>query len=226
MRRYGGWRMARAGLNADRVAEAAADMADEVGFGSVTMSALARHFGVKDASLYSHVKNVQDLRTRVALLAIRDLVDRIEAAVAGRSGQGALAAFAGAYREFALEHPGRYAATQIQLDPAVAASSDDVRRTLELTGGMLRSYGLGDPELTDAVRLLRSTFHGYAALESSGGFGHPRSVAESWDRIVEALHFLLANWSTAAGQHGASEPEDLKGPKEPKEPKEEEARDA
>ncbi|MFI6643706.1 TetR-like C-terminal domain-containing protein [Streptomyces sp. NPDC050504] len=209
--------MARAGLNADRVAEAAADMADEIGFDSITMSALARHFGVRDASLYSHVKSVRELRTRVALIATRDLVDRIEAAMADRAGRPALAAFAGAYRDFAHERPGRYAATQIQLDPAVAASSDAVRRTLELIDGMLRSYGLGDPDRTDAVRLLRSAFHGYVSLEAIGGFGHPRAVSESWDRIVESLHFLLTNWPSEAGKEpGAPEPGKCGAP-EPKE---------
>ncbi len=52
--------MARAGLTADRVVEAAADLADEVGFENVTLSALARRFGVKDASRDSrHVKNLR-----------------------------------------------------------------------------------------------------------------------------------------------------------------------
>lgn len=52
----------RAGLTVDRITQAAAALADEVGFEAVTLSALARSFGVKDASLYSHVKNLQDVR--------------------------------------------------------------------------------------------------------------------------------------------------------------------
>jgi AcrR family transcriptional regulator len=186
--------MARAGLTVDRVVEAAADLADEVGFEKVTLSALARHFGVKDASLYSHVKNLQDLRTRVALLAGGELIDRITAAVAGRAGKDALAAFAGAYREYALERPGRYAATQIRVDQDVAAASPGFRRTAEITYGMLRAYGLDEPDLTDAVRLLRSTFHGFCALEAGGGFGAPRDVLRSWDKAVEALHLALTHW--------------------------------
>lgn len=186
--------MVRAGLTADRLVEAAADLADEVGFEKVTVSALARHFGVKDASLYSHVRNLQDLRTRVALLAGGEMIDRIAAAVAGRAGRDALAAFAGAYRAYALERPGRYAATQIRMDQALVAESPTFRRTAEITYGMLRAYGLEEPDLTDAVRLLRSTFHGYCALEATGGFGAARDVQASWDRAVAALHVALENW--------------------------------
>ncbi|TXS42349.1 TetR/AcrR family transcriptional regulator [Streptomyces sp. uw30] len=186
--------MARAGLTADRLAVAAAELADEVGFENVSLSALARRFGVKDASLYSHVRNLQDLRIRVALLAGGEMIDRIAAAVAGRAGKDALAAFAGAYREYALEHPGRYAATQIRVDQSLVADSPAMRRTAEITYGMLRGYGLAEPDLTDAVRLLRSTFHGYCSLESTGAFGAPRDVRESWDRAIDALHVALANW--------------------------------
>ena len=186
--------MPRAGLSVERIVAAAADLADQVGFENVTVSALARHFGVKDASLYSHVRNLQELRTRVALLAGGEMIDRIAAAVAGRAGKEALAAFAGAYREYAHRHPGRYAATQIRIDQSLVADSPALRRTAEITYGMLRAYGLDEPDLTDAVRLLRSTFHGYCALEATGGFGAPRDVKASWDKAVDALHVALENW--------------------------------
>ncbi|MCX4631914.1 TetR/AcrR family transcriptional regulator [Streptomyces sp. NBC_01443] len=185
---------ARAGLTADRITRAAAELADEGGFDNLTVSALARRFGVKDASLYSHIKNVQDLRVRVAVLATAELTDRIGAAVAGRSGKDALAAFAHAYRAFALRHPGRYAATQIQLEPGQVADSPGHLRSIDLTYGMLRGYDLTEPDLTDAVRLLRSTFHGYSSLEATGGFGHSRDVAASWNRTIDALDVLLVHW--------------------------------
>ncbi|WBO63042.1 TetR/AcrR family transcriptional regulator [Streptomyces camelliae] len=193
--------MARAGLTVDRLIAAAADLADEAGFEHVTLSALARRFGVKDASLYSHVRGLEDLRTRLALHAGGELIDRIAPAVAGRAGKDALAAFAGAYRAYALEHPGRYAATQIRIDQSLIADSPALRRTAEITHGMLRAYGLDEPDLTDAVRLLRSTFHGYCALESAGGFGAARDVQASWDKAVDALHLALTHWPRETKEH-------------------------
>ncbi|MBD0424767.1 WHG domain-containing protein [Streptomyces sp. TRM S81-3] len=194
--------MPRAGLSADRVVAAAADLADEAGFENVTLSALARHFGVKDASLYTHVRNLQELRTRVALLAGAEMIEEIAQAVAGRAGKDALAAFADAYRQYALRHPGRYAATQIPVDQSLVAHSPALRRTAEITYGMLRAYGLGEPDLTDAVRLLRSTFHGYCALEAAGAFGAPRDVRASWDKAVEALHTALEHWPREQAHDG------------------------
>ncbi|WP_067170430.1 TetR/AcrR family transcriptional regulator [Microtetraspora niveoalba] len=191
--------MARAGLTAERVTEAAAELADAVGFENITVSALARRFGVKDASLYAHVRNLQDLRERVALLAAGELADRIGAAVAGRAGKDAMVAFANAYRDYALAHPGRYAATQaVKLPPEVLAASTAYIRTIELTHAMLRAYGLVEPDLTDAGRLLRSAFHGYITLEGNGGFNHSREVRRSWERGLDGLHLLLENWPADA----------------------------
>lgn len=188
--------MAHAGLTADRVTSEAADLADETGLDRVTMSAVARRLGVKDASLYGHVRNLEDLRGRIALLAADEKTTRIAEAIAGLAGKEALIAYANTWRDYAREHPGRYLATQtpIQIDPELAANAPGPQRAVELTYRMLRAYGLREPDLTDAVRLLRSTFHGFVALETAGGFAHARTPQQSWERALDALHTLLEHW--------------------------------
>ncbi|MCE7004026.1 WHG domain-containing protein [Kibdelosporangium philippinense] len=186
--------MARAGLTTQRLVEAAAELADEVGFDNVTVSALARRFGVKDASLYSHVRNALDLRERVAMLALAELADRAADALAGRSGKDALVAFANAYRDYATAHPGRYAAAQMRLRPE-ALHASAARKHSEMTRAILRGYGLSEPDQTDAIRMLHSTLHGYVSLETAGAFNHtPRAVDASWSRTLDALHALLNSW--------------------------------
>ncbi|MDP4509239.1 TetR/AcrR family transcriptional regulator [Nonomuraea turcica] len=188
--------MARARLTAEQVTIAGAELADEVGLDQVTIAEVARRLGVKDASLYTHVRSLEDLRGRIALLAADEKTVQIADATAGRAGKDALVAFANAWRDYAREHPGRYMATQtpIQIDPELAAKAPGPRRAVELTYSMLRAYGLEEPDLTDAVRVLRSTFHGFVALEAAGGFGHERSPQDSWVRALDALHVLLEHW--------------------------------
>ena len=185
--------MARAGLTPERLTLAGAELADEVGFEQVTVSALARRFDVKVASLYSHLKNSQELKTRIALFALEELADRASDAVAGRAGKDALAAFAEAYRGYAREHPGRYAAARLRLDPETAAASAGVRHS-QMTRAILRGYDLPEPDQTHAVRMLGGVFHGYVSLELAGGFDHSAPDAqESWAWIVDSLDVLLRN---------------------------------
>ncbi|MEU9585362.1 TetR/AcrR family transcriptional regulator [Streptomyces werraensis] len=187
----------RAGLTAERLTRAGATLADEVGFDQVTVSELARRFDVKVASLYSHVRNSHDLKTRIALLALEELADRAADALAGRAGKDALVALANVYRDYAREHPGRYAAAQFRLDPETAAASAGVRHA-KMTRALLRGYELDEPDQTHAVRLLGSVFHGYVSIEMGGGFSHSApDTDETWSRVLDALDALLRSWPPA-----------------------------
>ncbi|POX45244.1 TetR/AcrR family transcriptional regulator [Streptomyces sp. Ru72] len=190
--------MARAGLTTERLVRAGAELADEVGFDQVTVSALARRFDVKVASLYSHLKSSHDLKTRIALLALEELADRAAEALAGRAGRDALTAFANVYRDYAREHPGRYEAARFRLDPETAAVSAGGRHA-QMTRAILRGYDLTEPDQTHAVRLLGSVFHGYVSLEAAGGFNHSAPDSqESWTWILDRLDALLRNWPANA----------------------------
>ncbi|MFC9890858.1 TetR/AcrR family transcriptional regulator [Streptomyces pilosus] len=186
--------MARVRLSPERLTRAGAELADEVGFEQVTVSEVARRFDVRVASLYSHLKNSHDLKTRIALLALEELADRAAEALAGRAGKDALTALANVYRDYAREHPGRYAAAQFRLAPEAAASSAGVRHA-QMTRALLRGYDLTEPDQTHAVRLLGSVFHGYVSLEMGGGFSHSApDTQETWTRVLDALDALLRNW--------------------------------
>lgn len=186
--------MPRVGLTSERLVQAGAELADEVGFEHVTASELARRFGVKVASLYSHLKNTHELKTRIALLALDELAERASDALAGRAGKDALIAFANSYRDYSREHPGRYAATQFPLDPETAAASAGVKHA-SMMRAILRGYDLSGDDQTHAVRLLGSFFHGYSSLEAAGGFSHSAPDSEeSWTKILDTLDALLRNW--------------------------------
>lgn len=186
--------MPRVGLTTERLVRAGADLADEAGFDQVTVSALARGFDVKVASLYSHVRSSQDLKTRIALLALEELAELLASALAGRAGKDALTAYANVYRDYAREHPGRFAAAQLDLDAETAAASAGGRH-VQMTRAILRGYDLPEPDHVAAVRLLGSVVHGYLSLERGGGFSHSSPDSqETWPRVLDAVDALLRNW--------------------------------
>ncbi|MBM2618661.1 WHG domain-containing protein [Actinoplanes sp. LDG1-06] len=186
--------MARKGLTAERVVQAGAELADQVGFDQVTPSALARHVGIQVASLYAHVRNADDLRTRIALRALAEMADRGAEALAGRAGKAALIALGDTYRDYAREHPGRYAAAQLRLDHETALGSAGPRHSAMIRA-ILRGYHLTEPDQTHAVRLIGSAFHGFIAQELGGGFDHSQpGPQQSWERILDALDALLRHW--------------------------------
>jgi AcrR family transcriptional regulator len=175
--------MPRAGLAADTVVAAAAAIADSDGLEALTLARLASRLGVQSPSLYAHVDGLPDLRRRLAARGARELAQTLGAAAAGRAGNDALAAVAGAYRDYAREHPGTYAAAQraSDLDPADAAPVVDV------VLAVLRGYGLEGDDAVHAARIVRSGLHGFAALETGEGFGIPLDLDETFARLVAVL---------------------------------------
>lgn len=190
--------MPRAGLSRERVVLAGAELADSAGFDQVTLSEVARRFDVKVASLYSHVASSHDLRTRIAQLALTEIADRGVQELAGRSGRQALIALGDTYRDYAREHPGRYAATRYPLDDLAGADSAGVRHA-DLMRAVLRSYALEEVDETHAVRLLGSVFHGFVTLELAGAFAHSAPAPhDSWVCALDSLDEVLRRWPTPA----------------------------
>lgn len=184
----------RVGLTPARIVEVGLELADTVGFDNVTASLVARHVGVRSASLYSHVQDLHDLKTRMALQAQDELAERATESLAGRSGSDALAALGNVYRDYAREHPGRFAATRFPLGTETALASAGARQTT-MTRAVLRGYAVPESEQPHAVRLLGATFLGYIMLEHSTGFSHSAPDSEaSWRRILEVLDHTLRRW--------------------------------
>ena len=179
--------MPRAGLSTAAVVAAAAEIADAEGLDRLTLARVAAAAGVRTPSLYNHVESLDDVRRRVALLALRDLADALRDAAVGRAGDDALAAMADAYRAYARRHPGRYAATQ----RAPAEGDEEMRAAakgaVDVVLAILRGYGLEGDDAIHAARAVRSALHGFVALEAGGGFGIPVDLDESYERMVRAL---------------------------------------
>lgn len=185
----------RAGLTREAVVAAAADLADRIGFHRITVSAVARETGVRSPSLYSHLRGSDDLTAAVAELALTELADRGDRAMAGRSGHDALLALAGVYRGYARQHPGRFeAANALDVTPSDSLAAA-AARVSEQTAAVLRGYTIPEDEHVHAIRLIASVLRGFIQLEAGGAFGHrPPSPDSSWQRALDALDDALRHW--------------------------------
>jgi AcrR family transcriptional regulator len=178
---------ARPGLSRTFVLEAAAKIADEKGWGQLSLAELAARMRVKPPSLYNHIESFEALKRGLALMALRQLAASLGRAAVGKSGDDAVRDLAYAYRSFVKKHPGLYHATSRAADPGdpeLTRASDEI---VNVCLAVLRGYRLGRKASLHALRGLRSAVHGFAALESAGGFGIPVSIDESFSWLVQCL---------------------------------------
>ena len=119
-------------------------------------------------------------------------------AAIGRARDDALVAMAWAWRAWALDHPGRYQASQRGAAPGDAEHEQVARRSIGVLGAVIDGYGLDGDDAIDAIRVYRSALHGFVALEADHGFAFPNDVERSFDRLVHALVLALSSWSAVS----------------------------
>ena len=189
----------RAGLDRAAVLAAAAAQVDAAGLDALSPSAVAERLGVRAPTLYHYFDGLPGLRAALALHGTEELARRLGRAVQGRAGADALRALAAAYRAFVLEHPGLYAATVRPAGPAEPALAAAQTEVTTVVVQALAAYNLTGEAALHAVRALRSLVHGFATLESAGGFGLPLDLDTSFHLMVDRF---LAGLSAPAPAPG------------------------
>ena len=178
----------KVGLSIEDVTRAAVEIADAEGIAAVTIGSVAARLGIRSPSLYAHVAGLDEIRRLVALHAAGAMAAALRQATGDRVGIEAVRELAFAFRRFAAEHPGLYAAAQRAVRPG---EDDELYRALAAAAmpaiEALAQTGVGAGDLVHLARALRAALHGFVALEQAGGFGMPESVDESFARLVEVL---------------------------------------
>ncbi|MET8335759.1 TetR/AcrR family transcriptional regulator [Streptosporangium canum] len=176
--------MPRAGLSPDAIVDLTLQLIDEEGPAAVTLLAVAGRAGVAPPSLYKHVRNLAELNTLVSVRVMDELADRSREAVLGLSGVQALRAFMNAWRHYVAIHPGRYAAMIQTSRPELAEAGG---RLVDIVLAVLRAYGLEEADAIHATRCLRSAVHGFTVLETTGGFGLPVDLDDSYELLTQMI---------------------------------------
>ena len=196
------WRMApRPGIDRRSIVAEAARLADERGIANVTFANVAQRVGVRAPSLYNHIESVEALHHELAVTGLRALADALARAAIGRNGAAGVTAIGGAYRAFAKEHPGLYAATVRAADPGDAELQRIALEMMETMRAVLAPFALDEKHVTNALRAFRSLVHGFTSLEVAGGFGFPQSVDDSFEWALAA--YVAALQTGVPGSAGA-----------------------
>lgn len=179
--------MPRRGLDAQTVIAAAIAVADEEGLDAVSVARVAADVGVRGPSIYNHVPGRDGLQRGIAIDGLRDLTRRLRDAATGRSGPDALMSIATAYRAFARERPGSYAAIQRGPRAHDPAQQEAAAELVDTLAGVLRAWNLSGDDEVHAIRVLRSALHGFVELERIGGFKIHVDLDETYARLVRTL---------------------------------------
>jgi Tetracyclin repressor-like, C-terminal domain len=145
------------------------------------------------ALLAEKVDTIPEMRRFLAIKGYRELHQRLEAAVEGKSGEQALRAVAFAMRAYAHDRPGLSAAT---FRNPIVDSPEWRREGEQLAGfvlGGLAGVGLTGSSASHALRVLRALVRGFVLHEVALSFLEPLDYDETYGIAVDVyIHGLSA----------------------------------
>jgi AcrR family transcriptional regulator len=177
----------RAGLTKEIVVEAAINIADKENISAVTLSSVAKALQVKSPSLYNHIDGLTGLKKDMAKKGLQDLYETLANGLGESEGEGGIFSLSKAYLDFARKNPGLYEAASMAPKLEDNALNQAAKQIVDLTLKVLAVFNLEKETALHHVRGLRSMLHGFASLESLGGFGMPFSIDESLHETLKTF---------------------------------------
>ena len=137
-------------------------MVEETGFDKISMHSLAARLGIKTASLYNHIENVDQISLEIAKIAICSLHDQMDNAVQDADDTGTvLMRIAIAYRLFAQQKPEMY---KVILNLPAIHGKPLIHTILTPMRDALSPFARNELDLMSSLRAYRSMIHGFVSL--------------------------------------------------------------
>jgi AcrR family transcriptional regulator len=166
---------------ARQIVAAARELLEQEGGAALTMRRLAERLGIRAPSLYKHLPDKVALEAAIIATGFEDTAAVLEAALEVAVAEGAepLAALAGAYRAFALDHPHLY---RLMTDQPLPRHRLPVGVEDRAAAPLLRAAG----DL-DRARAAWAFAHGMIMLELAGRFPPGADLDAAWRQGITAF---------------------------------------
>ncbi|WP_281272750.1 TetR/AcrR family transcriptional regulator [Prauserella muralis] len=165
--------------------DVAIQILEDRGYEGLTTAEVARRLSISQPTLYSHVANLNEIRSLAAIRGMGELSDRVRKAVHGREGDDAFRAMAYAYRGFVQDHPSLYMLQQrAPSTPEFWEAADQAARAVR---DVLRSYGLREEQVPHVHLVFRTSVHGFVDQEINNAIPDVPDPDTSFDLFLRFL---------------------------------------
>lgn len=187
----------RAPLTRQQVIAAAVELADREGIDSISMRRLAQELGVEAMSLYTHVRNKNDLLDGVTDAVIGEIPLGAE----GDSWKTSLREMALAARVVMLRHPWAPRTIETRAAPGPAALA-----YVNAVLGVLREGGFTVAQTHEALHILGSRLLGFTQMLFDDSGDVDPEAAATLERQLGATHPYVVEMALAVTHSGALGP--------------------
>ena len=175
------------GLSRQIIIDQAIEIIQEEGEENFSLHILASRLGVKTASLYTHIHNLEDVLNEVGLYSIALQKEYEMKYIGDLKGAQAIKALAKGYYEFAINNRSLY-----KINMNVIHSSDVLmiqgRSLKEPIEKALADFELSQDEVIQWQRILRCIMHGYIDQQDLGFFNmYKADKEEAYNMAIQCF---------------------------------------
>jgi AcrR family transcriptional regulator len=154
-------------------------------FLDLTLAQVASLLNIKSPSLYNHFDGLEDLKSQIALIALNQFSDCLEASLQQGDCRGKLSAFMTSYREFALTKPFLFEAAQFGIQAKNKEVLQKAHSIAQMTEKALDAYQIPKAKQAHALRVIRSLLNGFIQIEQNRGFQRSEDPSQSFREMIE-----------------------------------------
>lgn len=186
--------MPRQGLTKEIIILKALDIINRSGYQMLTFVNLAKELDVKPPAMFKHFNNLEDLKCSLTLKAVNGLKENLQKSLIGISGKKAISSLCHTYREFARNNHGLYISMQSNhfKDREVSLAATEL---MSIIVSIIKGFDINEKNHIHIVRLIRSSLHGFAILETDFNFGMSKDIDESFQLQIEAILYMIQSYS-------------------------------
>jgi|GEM_PF-98762 len=180
-------RMKGKGITMEGIVAAATELVIEKGYNNFSMRELAQQLQCKAASLYNHIKSIDDINREIGRYAAARLNHALECAAEGKERDAAIEAVAYEYRDFVKNNYELYQAIMglpaLEQDGSVTLG----RESIQVIRRIIAQYEITREDAVDFSRCFRGALHGYSSFEMFGYY----TATDTNVMVEESFRFLV-----------------------------------
>jgi AcrR family transcriptional regulator len=178
-------------VTVESVLIAAVRITEAHGLPNLNIQQLAVELGIKPASLYNHIKGIDEVKANVAKYGIGELEKVMRDAAVGYAREEAILRIALAARDFAAARPGLYSAVNLYSLVSAADYKKMMSTHMNVMHQILDTYNLDSDIKRNFLIAYRSGLHGFVSLEAVGAFGDNMNTDEIFKKMMVHLIKML-----------------------------------
>lgn len=182
-----------ASLNTEIILDLIESVFSKLFLKDLTLAMISKELDIRPPSLYSHFKNLDDLKDQLTARALIKMKEHLEHDLSKNFKKNRLKTFMFSYRDFALENPLLFDSAQFGVRSDNSSLMELASEIVKISLEILNEKGITGEKAIHQIRILRSLLNGFIMIEKQQGFQRSERLDKTFLELIKFTEKGLSN---------------------------------